>query len=88
MVEPNHLGRVRVLWSGIVDLPLTHFVACLDNAYGRRQPLTAPEGRRYVVSPLRGVRAGRIGGMAFSFFYLAVRALLGALVRNRRGLHV
>jgi hypothetical protein len=26
--------------------------------------------------------------MAFSFFYLAVRALLGALVRSRRGLHV
>src|SRR5919108_6427296 len=27
-------------------------------------------------------------GMAFSFLYLAVRALLGALVRSRRGLHV
>jgi hypothetical protein len=26
--------------------------------------------------------------MAFSFFYLAVRALLGALVRSRRGLDV
>lgn len=26
--------------------------------------------------------------MAFSLFYLAVRALLGALVRSRRGLHV
>ena len=26
--------------------------------------------------------------MAFSFVYLAVRALLGALVRSRRGLHV
>jgi putative transposase len=26
--------------------------------------------------------------MAFSFFYLAVRALLGALVRSRRGLRV
>ncbi|CAN5287081.1 hypothetical protein BH18ACT12_BH18ACT12_12730 [soil metagenome] len=26
--------------------------------------------------------------MAFSFFYLAVRALLGALLRSRRGLHV
>jgi putative transposase len=26
--------------------------------------------------------------MAFSFLYLAVRALLGALVRSRRGLHV
>jgi putative transposase len=32
--------------------------------------------------------AERIGGMAFSFLYLAVRALLGALVRSRRGLHV
>jgi hypothetical protein len=26
--------------------------------------------------------------MAFPFFYLAVRALLGALVRSRHGLHV
>jgi hypothetical protein len=26
--------------------------------------------------------------MAFSFLYLALRALLGALVRGRRGLHV
>jgi hypothetical protein len=26
--------------------------------------------------------------MAFSFLYLVVRALLGALVRSRRGLHV
>jgi hypothetical protein len=26
--------------------------------------------------------------MAFSFLYLAVRALFGALVRSRRGLHV
>jgi hypothetical protein len=33
-------------------------------------------------------RAGRIGDAAFSFLYLAVRALLGALVRSRRGLHV
>src|SRR5438874_3715439 len=40
------------------------------------------------VSPLRGARAGSIGGMAFSFLYLAVRALLGALLRSRRGLHV
>src|SRR4051794_9108952 len=41
-----------------------------------------------VVSPLCGARAGSIGGMALSFLYLAVRALLGALVRSRRGLHV
>jgi hypothetical protein len=26
--------------------------------------------------------------MVFSFLYLAMRALLGALVRSRRGLHV
>src|SRR6266516_966592 len=37
---------------------------------------------------LLGARAGRIGGMAFSFLYLVVRALIGALVRSRRGLHV
>ena len=31
---------------------------------------------------------GRIGGMVFSFLYLALRAVLGALVRSRRGLDV
>ena len=40
------------------------------------------------MSALLGARAERIGGMALSFLYLAVRALLGALVRSRRGLHV
>jgi hypothetical protein len=35
-----------------------------------------------------GARAGRIGSMAFLFLYLALRALLGALVHSRRGLHV
>src|SRR5919204_5534535 len=34
------------------------------------------------------MRTGRIGGMAFSYLYLALRALLGALVRSRRGLRV
>jgi hypothetical protein len=37
---------------------------------------------------LYGAKAGRIAGTAFSFVYLAVRALFGALVRSRRGLHV
>ena len=32
--------------------------------------------------------AGIVGGMAFSFLYLVVRALFGALVRSRRGLHL
>src|SRR6266487_2362391 len=40
------------------------------------------------VSPLLRARTGSIGGMAFSFLYLALRALLGSLVRSRRGLHV
>ncbi|MDQ2983310.1 MAG: hypothetical protein M3R70_05225 [Actinomycetota bacterium] len=31
------------------------------------------------------MRAARIGGMFFSLLYLAVRALLGLLVRSRRG---
>jgi len=38
------------------------------------------------VSELAGATAGRIGGMVLSFLYLAFRALLGALVRSRRGL--
>src|SRR5437773_7028589 len=40
------------------------------------------------MSSRRRAGRGRIGGMAFSFLYLAVRALLGALLRSRRGLHV
>jgi hypothetical protein len=40
------------------------------------------------VSLLLRARAGSIDAMAFSFLYLAVRALLGALVRSRRGLGV
>jgi hypothetical protein len=47
-----------------------------------------PEGAPILVSPLRRGRVGRIGCMVFSFLYLAVRALLGALVRSRRGLHM
>jgi transposase InsO family protein len=40
------------------------------------------------VSRLVWATAGRIAGVAFSFLYLAFRALLGALVRCRRGLDV
>ncbi len=40
------------------------------------------------MSPLHGANAGRIASTAFSFVYLAVRHLFGALVRSRRGLHV
>jgi hypothetical protein len=38
------------------------------------------------VSLRQSEMVGRIGGMAFSFLDLAVRALLCALVRSRRGL--
>src|SRR5262245_57543609 len=38
------------------------------------------------VSPPRDADLGRIGRMVFSFLYISVRALLGALVRSRRGL--
>jgi len=41
-----------------------------------------------LVSLLLDAWVGRIGGMAFSFFYLAFRALLAALIRSRRGLDV
>src|SRR6266516_7665099 len=37
---------------------------------------------------LRRAPAGRIGDMVLSFLYLTFRALLGALVRSRRGLDV
>jgi putative transposase len=40
------------------------------------------------VTFLQRARAARIGDIAFSFVYLALRALLGALVRSRRGLQV
>ena len=36
----------------------------------------------------RAGRPGRIGGTVFSFLHFAMRALLGALVRGRRGLRV
>jgi hypothetical protein len=42
----------------------------------------------FIVARLSVARAGRIGGMVFSFLYISVRALLGALVRSRRGLDV
>ena len=41
-----------------------------------------------VVSRLVWARAGRIAGVAFSFSCLAFRALLGVLVRSRRGVDV
>src|SRR5213080_2427358 len=41
-----------------------------------------------LVSLHQSEMVGRIGAMAFSFLYLPVRALLGALVRSRRGLDV
>jgi hypothetical protein len=37
---------------------------------------------------LRWCECWEDGCVAFSFVYLAVRVLLGALVRSRRGLHV
>jgi hypothetical protein len=60
------------------------FPVCLARARAAARGLKAPK----LVSPLYGAKAGRIAGMAFSFVYLAVRALFGSLVRSRRGLHV
>jgi hypothetical protein len=45
LVQPNELGRVWVLWCGLVDLLLTCFVACLDNA-SCECPATRLRGRR------------------------------------------
>src|SRR5438876_2454790 len=53
-----------------------------------RRSLARPEGCLYWCRRLFVARAGRIGGMVFSFLYISVRALLGALVRSRRGLDV
>jgi len=41
-----------------------------------------------LLSALLCARAVRIEGMVLSFLYLAFLALLGALVRSRRGLQV
>jgi hypothetical protein len=46
------------------------------------------EGRQFSCRVTSGRWAGRIGGMVFSFLYIAVRTPLGALVRSRRGLDV
>jgi hypothetical protein len=53
----------------------------------RFEPPLMPEGRQYSCRVSSAVGLGRIGGMVFSFLYLPVWALLGALVRGRRGLH-
>src|SRR5206468_9801403 len=56
--------------------------------YPRRTLRIRVEGRQNWLSALVCVRGGRIEDMVLSFLYLAFRALLGALVRSRRGLHV
>src|SRR5215207_8811331 len=62
--------------------------ACVGSQNSAGFPVARGEGSPVSVSLLREVTVGRIGGMAFSFLYLALRALLGALVRSRRGLQV
>jgi len=49
--------------------------------------LTSLKGANTRVALFAG-RVGRIGAVTFSFLYVAFRALLGALVRSRRGLEV
>ena len=87
ILEP-HVGRV-VLANPKAVKGITRVGANTDKIDARKlaQLLAGVKGAKIGVSSRRHA-ARRIGGMAFSFLYLAVRALLGALVRRRRGLHV
>src|ERR1700750_2364321 len=51
-------------------------------------PFSLPEGRQYWCQLSAGRGLGGSAVWSSSFLYLALRALVGGLVRSRRGLHV
>ncbi len=83
-----HAREDRGQRAGMCPLRCWGPVASGVVAISTRRPRRPPEGRQYSCRAPSRARVGRIGDVAFSFLYLAFRALLGALVRSRRGLDV